>query len=255
MSRRCATRSDLRRRSAAWKHRPGGRTKERKRSMLRRCSVKDAVAWTSSSVEPPQEAPQEYSQSRRAAQVVRLQAGKTGRNRRGIHRDRSGDRAAGERDQGGEDTQASSAQTAQLLPSADHQRHQLGLQPRHPITQVRSPGLQVFPELQDADPFFCGKLDLRPRLRCHQNHGRTLIRLYPSSRYPQLDTSRVISHAGTLPRACRDNAAQTPTASGCPEHREDGHDCNPSSTRLSGCGLRHATRTSVGPTTLRDACR
>jgi len=50
----------MRRRSAAWKRRPAGRTKERKKSILRRYSVKDTVAWTSSSPEPPQDATQEY---------------------------------------------------------------------------------------------------------------------------------------------------------------------------------------------------
>ena len=93
---RFAAAACMRRRSAAWKHRPARRTNERKKSILRRCSVKDAVAYTAPSPEPPQDAPQEYSQSRRAAQVVRLQAGKTRHNRRWIHRDRGGHRAPGQ---------------------------------------------------------------------------------------------------------------------------------------------------------------
>jgi len=41
---RFAAAASMRRRFAAWKHRPAGRTNERKKSILRRCSVKDAVA-------------------------------------------------------------------------------------------------------------------------------------------------------------------------------------------------------------------
>jgi hypothetical protein len=56
------------------------------------------------------------------------------------------------RHQGGEDAQASSAEPSQLLPQSDHQRHQRGLQKRHPGPQVRSPRIPVLPELQAANP-------------------------------------------------------------------------------------------------------
>lgn len=45
--------------------------------------------------------------------------------------------------QGGEDAQASSAQPSQLLSSPPHQRHERGIQQRHPSLEVRSPRFPV----------------------------------------------------------------------------------------------------------------
>ena len=92
--RRFATATDTRRRSAAWKHRPAGRAKERKNHPAASYG-KDAVAWTAPLPEPPQDAPQEYSQPHRVAQMFRLHADPL-RGRLGRSGARGRDRAPGQ---------------------------------------------------------------------------------------------------------------------------------------------------------------
>ena len=54
--------------------------------------------------------------------------------------------------QGGEDAQASSAQPPDLLPLPNHERHDRGLQQRHPGPEVRGEGLPLLRQLPNSHP-------------------------------------------------------------------------------------------------------
>lgn len=75
--------------------------------------------------------------------------------------------------QGGEDAQASSAQHPDLLPLPHHERHDRGLQQRHPGPEVRGEGLPLLRQLPNSHPVLLRQA--RPQaaatlpLKCRKN--------------------------------------------------------------------------------------